>query len=264
MEDVESSWTSEWQVVVGAIFYFGFGCMYCCIILPLQMCIGWLCCDSPLCFLRKSAQRENDGLSLMILFASCFLITYGTLKHSPALAVVLIIAHSSIGASCQALALLMLDLKKAAKVQQDIHERLESHEKEFHKHSPDVSTIFVHDKEPKVDGNEGPKELKPVSAYSDFEGCGLLECTLVFAVQMMLYIVLIASVFVRERFIPEEATDHEEMKFVGGAVIATLMALRGETFAKNEALPFWCDYFRKGYRKDGHWSTAGFHVLAGK
>jgi hypothetical protein len=171
--------------------------------------------------------------------------------------VVLIIVESSLAALGSALALFMFDLKDFSKVQQDMQEILESPEteKELQKDEPDIiSTIFAHDKEQKVDGNEEPKELQPVSAYSDFEGCGLVECTLVFAVQMMLYIVLIASVFVRERFIPEEATDHEEMKFVGGAVIATLMAIRGETFNKNEVLPFWCEYFWKGYRKDGHWS----------
>ena len=79
----------------------------------------------------------------------------------------------------------MVDVKKLNKVQ---HERLESFEKELQKNEPDISTILAHGKVLKVDGNEEPKELQPVSAYSDFEGCGLLECTLVFAVQMMLYI----------------------------------------------------------------------------
>ena len=194
MEDVDfRSWTSEWQVVVGAVGFFGWCCMYGCIVVPMQMCIGWLCCRSPFYFQRESARRETTGLLVLMTAASLFLIIYGTLKHSPALAVVLIIAENSFCAAANALVVFMVDVKKLNKVQ---HERLESFEKELQKNEPDISTILAHGKvlqvdgneEPKVDGNEEPKELQPVSAYSDFEGCGLLECTLVFAVQMMLYI----------------------------------------------------------------------------
>ena len=213
-------WISQWQVVVGLVIYLSSFWFCFCIFVPMQSCIGRLYYGSRHHFEQHHLRRERNGILLLLECAGKFLIIYGTLKYSPALAVLVIMVQSLLTSLYDVLLGLSDPLK-------EIKEGEEQYLQDTQNDAPNRRRWrSVHD----VQGNEKSNVLEPVSAYSDFEGCGLLECTLVFVVQMMLYAVLIASVFTRK---PEEATDHEVMKVVGGAVIAALMAARGESFHKN-------------------------------
>ena len=253
-------WISEWQTIVGMVAVCTWR-MWANCITTLQMCWERLCHGHASEDLGRSTKwmNQRDSLRLLLVGVGIFFLVFGTLKHLPALAVTFALSHTLL------MALLELRyLVHTAKMQTDGDYRqrtISKAERQNWQVDGDLAVRHYHiccfkgrvvrfSENRELDNVE---ELEPVSVYSDFEGSGLLDCTTVFVLQVMLYVVLLLSV-VQQPSPRDQISDRQVMFYVGGAIISIVMQLRGETFKKVEWKPFWRHYFYQGFQKAEHWS----------
>jgi len=150
------------------------------------------------------------GFGSMWESCSVYTLVYGTLKHSPAFAMSLVIGYSSFRA------LLMVFIN-----------------------AYDVGMY----QEKKLKEKDA---IEPVSVYTDIHQGAALHCVAVFTVQVMLYLFMLLTVYSQQKYDEDMYLEHEGRPttlYVCGAIISTVVRSQDEGFLFGECRPFWQPYF---------------------
>ncbi|CAK9060406.1 unnamed protein product [Durusdinium trenchii] len=268
------SWIAEWQTILGLVFILGWPCLFCVVFVIASVPAQWV----GECSKGRAYDRDKDldrlgkdkALRHLCMYSGLYLLIYGTLKHSPGLAVLVAALHTLITASLQLCWLAGTANENNSKASNE-REKGEEIKLAPLTHGDDQTDQATANENKHQASNQDQKEeaLVPESVYSNFEGRPILECASVFAIQIMLYGMVLSEVFFQNPIF-EEIEERQMWFYIGGAAIGSVVRLTGDSFENHEWKPFWERYFFENFRdKEMHWTWLRFamswvvnHLLA--
>ena len=219
-----ADWITEWQVIVGIAMLVIPALCVCCF-----MAFKWYRGeDTSQVSASNSAIIDGDDLqqdtvhqSIWVLWESAAMqiMIYGTLKHSPAVAMIAALLYTFL----RSFFLLAVSDSKAARKSMRASQRVQ--------------------------------RLIPVSIYTDIHYGTLFQLLPVFTSQAMLFGFIMLSMW-DEKPLKEgrPLTMHQVWMYMCGTVVSVVVRMQLQNFQVSEYDPFWGPYFKQGFKHPHHWA----------